>query len=86
MVSWDEISEVSFHSQEWLENERFAAAGSRCGRNLRFENFTLLFGRLRQRNVFNFKACRSCSMHDYLSLYNQSYQIFVALPLLVLTS
>ena len=30
------------------ENERFSAAGSRCRQNLKLENFTSSFGRLRQ--------------------------------------
>ena len=33
------------------QNERFTAAGSRCRKNLKFENFTASFGRLRQRNA-----------------------------------
>ena len=31
------------------ENERFSAAGWRCRQNLKYENFTSSFGRLRQK-------------------------------------
>ena len=31
------------------ENERFTAAGSRCRWNLKYENFTSSFGRLREK-------------------------------------
>ena len=32
------------------ENSRFNAAGSLCRQNLKYENFTLLFGRLPKKN------------------------------------
>ena len=31
------------------KSERFTAAGSRCRQNLKYENFTSSFGRLRQK-------------------------------------
>ena len=36
----------AFHVK--AKNEKFAAAGSRCRQNLKFDNFTSSFGRLRQ--------------------------------------
>ena len=33
------------------KNERFFATGSRCRQNLKYENFTSSFGRLRQKNA-----------------------------------
>ena len=51
------------------ENERFAAAVSRCRQNLKYENFTASLGRLRQ-NV----APKGVPhvQHDYFSSMNQS--------------
>ena len=46
-----------FHVKE--ENEMFTAAGSRCCQNLKHENCTSSFGRLRQK-LYQ-KACRTCS-------------------------
>ena len=55
-----------FHVE--AENENFPAQGSRCRRNLKYENFTWLFGRLRQ----NF-ASKSVPhvQRDCFSLFNQ---------------
>ena len=41
------------------ENEKFIAVGFRCRQNLKYENFTLSFGRLRQK--LHQQACRTCS-------------------------
>ena len=48
------------------KNGRFAAAGSRCPQNLKYENFTSLFGRLRQKI-----AAKSVPhvQHDYFFLF-----------------
>ena len=37
------------------KNERFTAAGSRCGQNLTYKNFTSSFGRLRQKKKYTKK-------------------------------
>ena len=60
------------------KNERFTAASSRCHYNLKYENFTSSFGRLRQ-NI----APKSVPhvQHDYFSSFNQSNHWFVALSL-----
>ena len=65
------------------KDERFTAASSRCGQNLKYENFTSSFGRLRQ-NI----ASKSVPhvQHDYFSLFNQSNHWFVALLLTVPSS
>ena len=49
-------------------NGRFAAAGSRCRQNVKFENFMSLFCRLRQKI-----AAKSVPyvQHDYISLFKQ---------------
>jgi len=63
------MGEVSFHvidTKDFYgkkENERFTAAGSRCRKNLKFENFTSSFGRLHQRNEL--KRVRHVQ-HDFL--------------------
>ena len=51
------------------KSERFTAASLRCRQNLKYENFTSSFGRLRQ-NI----APKSVPhvQHDYFSLFNQS--------------
>ena len=51
------------------KNERFTAANFRCRQNLKYENFTSSFGRLRQ-NI----APKSVPhvQHDYFSSFNQS--------------
>ena len=51
------------------KSERFTAASSRCCQNLKYENFTSSFGRLRQ-NI----APKSVP-HDYFSSFNQMNQI-----------
>ena len=65
------------------KSERFTAASSRCRQTLKYENFTLSFGRLRQ-NI----APKSVPhvQHDYFSLFNQSNHWFVALSLTVPSS
>ena len=57
------------------KNGRFAAAGSRCPQNLKYENFTSLFGRLCQK--ITAKSVPHVQ-HDYFSLFNQSDHCFLA--------
>ena len=47
------------------KNKRFTAAGLRCGQNLKYENFTSLFGQLHQ------KIAAKSMLHDHFSLFNQ---------------
>jgi len=63
-----------FHAK--AKNERLSAASSRCRHNLKYENFTTSFGRLRQ-NI----APKSVPhvQHDYFSSFNQSSHWFVAM-------
>ena len=69
------MGEVSFHligANDFrikAENDRFSAEGSRCHHNVKFENFTSSFGRLRQKI-----APKSVPhvQHDYYSSFNQS--------------
>ena len=70
-----------FHVQ--ANNERFTAAGSQCCHNLKYENFTSSFGRLRQKT-----APKSVPhvQHDYFSSLSQSNLGFVALSLPLLSS
>ena len=65
------------------ENERFTVTSSRCRQNLKYENFTSLFGRLRQ-NI----APKSVPhvQHDYIFSFNQSNHWFVALSLRLTSS
>ena len=58
------LGTIGFHVK--AKNDRFTAASSRCRQNLKFENFTSSFGRLRQ-NI----APKSVP-HDYFSSFNQS--------------
>ena len=60
------------------KSERSTAASLRCRQNLKYENFTSSFGRLRQ-NI----APKSVPhvQHDYFSSFNQSNHWFVALAL-----
>ena len=60
------------------KTERFTPASSRCRQNLKYETFTSLFGRLRQKI-----AAKSVLhvQHDYFSSFNQSNHWFVALSL-----
>ena len=53
------------------KNERFTAASSRGRHNLKYENFTSSFGRLRQ-NIATKGVLHV--QHDYLSSFNQSNQ------------
>ena len=63
-----------------MENERIAVLCSRCRENLKFGNFTLSFGRLRQRIELK---CVLHVQHGYFSSFNQSEHCFLAssLPL-----
>ena len=51
------------------ENEKFTSAGLRCRQNLEYENFTLSFGRLRQKIT---PKSVPHVQHDYFSSFNQS--------------
>ena len=83
-VTLYKISDVSFRLlgtnglDAKAKNEKFNAVGSRCRQNLKYENLTSSFGRLRQKN-----ATKSLPhmQHDYFSSFNRSYHRFVALPL-----
>ena len=66
-VSFLLVGTNGFHATE--KNERFTAAGSRCRQNLKYENFTSPFSRLRQ------KIAPKSVPHvqrDYSSPFNQS--------------
>ena len=76
-------SALSLAWYEWLRHvkakgERFTPVGSRCRQNLKYENFTSSFGRLRQ-NI----ATKSVPhvQHDCFSSFNQSNHWFVVLSL-----
>ena len=56
-----------------IENERFTVLCSRCRDKLKFGNFTLSFGRLRQRIVLK---CVPHVQHDYFSSFHQSDHFF----------
>ena len=74
LITSCKIGEAHFHLlgtngfQVKAKNGKFAAAGSRCRQNLKYENFMSLFGRLRQKI-----AAKSVPhvQHDYVSLFNQ---------------
>ena len=70
-----------FHAK--ARNERFTAASSRCRQNLKDENFTSSFARLRKNN-----APQSVLhlQHEYFSPFNQSNYWFLALSLTLLPS
>ena len=73
LVTLHKIGEVHFRllgTNGFLvkaKNERFTAAGWRCRQNLKYENFSSLFGRLHQKI-----ALKSVPhvQHDYFSLFN----------------
>ena len=65
-VSFHLISKNGLHVK--VKNERFTAAGSACRQNLKFENCTWSFGRLRHRNAL---ICVPHVQHDYFSAINQ---------------
>ena len=67
----------SCKGKEW-KSERFTAASSRCCQNLKFENFTSSFSRLRQ-NITPKSGPHV--QHDYFSSFNLSNHWFVALSL-----
>ena len=56
-----------FHAK--AKSERFTAASSRCRLNLKYENFTSSFGRLRQ-NIATKSVLHV--QHDYFSSLTQS--------------
>ena len=51
------------------ENERFTAEGSRYRLNLKYDNFTSSFGRLRQKIA---AKSEPYVQHEYFSSFNQS--------------
>ena len=57
----------AFHVK--AKSERFTASSSRCCQNLKYENFTSAFGRLRQNIAQKIVAH---VQHDYFSSFNQS--------------
>ena len=65
------------------KNERCTAATSRCRQNLKYENFTSSFARLRQ-NIA--PKIVPQVQHDYFPSFNQSNNWFVALWLTLLSS
>ena len=67
-------SALSLAWHEWFHNERVTTASSRCRHNLKYENFTSSFARLRQ-NIAPKSVLHV--QHDYLSSFNQSNQWFV---------
>ena len=91
LVTYYKIGEVyfrllgtnGFHIK--AENERFSAVGSRCRQNLKYENFTSSFGKLRQKSV---PKRVPPVQHDYFSLFNQSIKslvcgVVVAVPVVI---
>ena len=56
---------LSLTWREWARNERFTTPGSRCGQNLKYKNFTSLFGRLRQKIAP--KSVRHVVQNDFSS-------------------
>ena len=91
LVTYYKIGEVyfrllgtnGFHIK--AETERFSAVGSRCRQNLKYENFTSSFGKLRQKSV---PKSVPHVQHDYFSLFNQSIKslvcgVVVAVPVVI---
>ena len=60
------------------KNERFSAASSRCRQNLKYENFTSSFHRLRQKIA---PKITPHVQHNYFPSFSQSNHGFVALTL-----
>ena len=72
LIKLYKIGEVHFcllGTSGLAKNERFTTASSRCSHNLKYENFTSSFGRLRQ-NIAPKSVLHV--QHDYLSSFNQS--------------
>jgi len=67
-VYFPSLGTIGFHVKatavnlSFLKNERFTAAGSRCRQNLKYENFTSSFGRLRQKNCARKRAARTARL------------------------
>ena len=61
-VHFRSLGANGFHVK--AKNERFSAASSRCRQNLKYENFTSLFDRLRQKIV---SKSVPHVQHDYFS-------------------
>ena len=66
-LSFHLIGMNSVHAEE--DYERFTVLGSRFRHNLKFENFTLPFGRLRKRIVLKHVLC---VQHVCVSSINES--------------
>ena len=81
------IAEVYFHllgtNGFRVREKSFPAEGLRCRQNFKYENFSSSFGKLRQKIA---PKSLPDMQHDYFSLFNQSNNSFVALPLLLLPS
>ena len=71
----------SYHVK--AKNEKFTAARLHCRQNVKCENFTSSFGRLRQ-NIVSKSVPHV--QHDYFSSSNQSNHWFVALTLPLVSS
>ena len=83
-LSFAYISTNGFHAK--AKNERFTAASFRCRQNLKYEDFTSPFGRLRQTPFGRLRqniAPKSVPhvQQDYFSSFNQSNHWFVPLSL-----
>ena len=76
LITFRLLGTNGFHVK--AKSERSTAASFRCRQNLKYENFTSSFSRLRQ-NI----ATKSVPhvQHDYFSSFNQSNHWFVALSL-----
>ena len=81
-VARNRPSVLSLAWHEWfsckgIKNTRCIAAGSRCRQNLKYENITSSFGRLRQKKI----APKSVQhvQHDYFASSNQSFHCFPSL-------
>ena len=75
--NWTSRSSVEVN----IENERFTTVCSRGRLNPKFGNFTLAFGRLRQRIALK---CVPHVQHGYFSSFNQSDHCFLASSLVQL--
>ena len=78
LVTFYKIGEVHFSllntdgNHVKVKNERFTAASSRCGQNIKYAHFTLSFGRLRPKIV---TKSVQLEQHDFLS-FNQTNHWF----------
>ena len=71
LITWYKISGVHFRLlgtngfQVKAKSERYTAASSRCRQNLKYENFTSSFGKLRQ-NVAQKRAARAARFFFFI--------------------